>query len=63
MFENKYQCLEINYQSLNNIRLLIQSLDQINTVDDPAFGKYHIACHIKIRIYLKNKIRVQQKAS
>ena len=60
MFENKYQCLEINYQSLNNIRLLIQSLDQINTVDDPAFGKYHIAGHIKDRTYLKNKIRVQE---
>ena len=38
----------------------IQSLDQINTVDDPAFGKYHIACHMEIRTYLKNKIRVQE---
>jgi hypothetical protein len=57
------QRLEIKWQSLNNIRRVMQGLDQIITVDGPAFGKYHIACHIKIRTYLKNKIRVQQKAS
>jgi hypothetical protein len=48
MFENKCQHLEINWQSLNNIRRVLQGLDQIITVDGQAFGKYHIVCHIKV---------------
>jgi len=51
MFENKCQRLEINWQSLNKILRVMQGLDQIITVDDPAFGKYHIACHIKVSDY------------
>ncbi|MGA9176939.1 MAG: hypothetical protein WBZ05_06820 [Desulfobacterales bacterium] len=51
MFENKCQHLEINWQSLNNIRRVIKGLDQIITVDAPAFGKYYIACHKKVSDY------------
>ncbi len=38
----------------------MQGLNQIITVDDPAFGKYHIACHMEIRACLENKMRVQE---